>query len=167
MLLNTSLEVSEIIHHYRACLDGLVYSALPDGCSEAQRGDSAFTIHAVQSKFKKLQKKQGGHLPISLRSYCRSLMPFVHSLGTGSPLFLLHELNRLDKHRILPLQVPALAPGLHPVKDDPSQTGFAFYLAFDDSCPAAAHMPVFRVLEDIDATVKEVITRFEAELRPR
>src|SRR5690606_6142774 len=96
----------------RCVLDHLVYSAAATHAGNPtppQGGRLAMPIVTTEELWQKnLHRLEG--VPEDVIEYFRSKQPFAtHTNSRESPLWLLHRLNNVDKHRYLPISAYAVA----------------------------------------------------------
>lgn len=96
------LLVGEILHNLRSSLDHLIYGLLPEG-GETRRDRSEFPIFLREDEFEKNARRKYGGIGEVAEQIVRSSQPFMVPRPLAHPLWQLHDLNRIDKHRHLHL----------------------------------------------------------------
>lgn len=162
-----SLDVSEIVHHLRAVLDGLVYESLSPQAGGDVRRRCAFPMCCKEGVFEAWEKSNGAHCGAAIQKICRGYQDFERKATRPHPTRLLHELNNIDKHRLLPLTMPAVAPMPPTDPRAASQNAYRVRLLFDtDGLGPLHNLEVTRVLARIEREVVEIGTRFFRALNP-
>jgi hypothetical protein len=121
--------VGDVVHNLRSALDSIVYdlsvSAHPT-LTEAQKRSIGFPIALEETALNAAPMR---YAPQPAQDEIEALQPYNGGIPVRvSPLWLVHELNRLDKHRFVQV-IPALAMGSYwarpsvPVEDRPRATG--------------------------------------------
>ena len=92
--------VGDVLFNLRSSLDHCVYalSVRPGKCKEDR---IAFPIVRTEKRFLEVAPDQIGDIPPEAQAEIERLQPYHGRHPDKHPLFLLHELNRIDKHRIL------------------------------------------------------------------
>jgi hypothetical protein len=104
---DAALIVSDAVHEARAALDNLVNALRLDGPAPAVR----FLIVEDEADYDRQASDALRGLPDWAIRVIRSLQPFEESgQYVGGELARLHDLARIDRHRVLPLQAAILQP---------------------------------------------------------
>jgi hypothetical protein len=120
-----SILSGEVVHHLRSCLDHIIW-ALAD--SQVKSGPGAAKLefpifHAKPSNKSSFDRKIAG-VPDGARQIIERLQPYhrPEAILTGplnDPLWVIHDLDRVDKHRELTIAICAFSiatsgmPGIH------------------------------------------------------
>lgn len=109
-----SLLVSDAIHNLRSALENAVWALSVRNVGEAgvlRPGDVHFPIHRHERDFDVAARRALVHLSDEERALVKRLQPFNAEPDEPDPhpLLLLHDLNRVDKHRELSVVLHSLA----------------------------------------------------------
>ena len=108
--LRFSILAGEIAHHLRSCLDHLVWqlSALPEDAKE--RKLLLFPVFEIdpakENKVSFYERKVKG-LSEGAEKFVRGFQPYMIPPARENPLFILNEMDIMDKHRELVIIFPA------------------------------------------------------------
>jgi len=107
--IEAAMLVSDAVHQARAALDNLV-NALRNGGPAPK---VCFPVHADAAEFDRHARDELNGVPDWARDAIRDLQPFSmtsHWKVAGEPLAYLHELARVDRHRVPPLHAGVVWP---------------------------------------------------------
>lgn len=101
--LRISVLAGEIIHHLRSTLDYLVWAAAnKDSLSTEKIKRITFPVCQSPDKFKKAVKDGAlSGIPIEFQNFIESLQPYHSADSKNSIIQILHDLDIVDKHRLL------------------------------------------------------------------
>lgn len=113
--LEWAIVIGDIAHELRSLLDHMTWQlALTQTTSPY--GKTEFPIFTDSSLYSKNGLKSIRDLSVSQKAFIEGLQPYHAGNDILSqPLWLLHELNNTDKHRILPIATAALVYGKDPM----------------------------------------------------
>jgi hypothetical protein len=100
---------SDCLHHFRSCLDNLVYRLAELNLARVNKaippdveGELAFPICLYPHHFKSVRKSRLACLSRDAAKLIRANQPYVRwNPPEVSPLWALHELQNIDKHRFV------------------------------------------------------------------
>jgi hypothetical protein len=96
--------IGEICQHLRSTLDYIVWDLSSEGYRRSKEGAIAFPVFLTKPTEKEVgsyeRKIKGIQSPVALK-LIEQLQPYNTANPARDPLFLIHELNRIDKHRAL------------------------------------------------------------------
>jgi hypothetical protein len=97
-----ALMVGDFVHNLRSALDHLVYQLVISNRGTVTNR-TAFPIFADATKYGKYSSPQIDGVPSMCVAKFKSLQPYFRSRNepTHDPLWWVHELDRIDKHRLL------------------------------------------------------------------
>jgi hypothetical protein len=106
-----SVLAGEIVHHLRSVLDHLVWQlVLVNGNRPTERNE--FPICDTRSKFdESIKRKKLTGVSTAVESKIESLQPYHFTKLEASWLWVIHELDRIDKHRLLVVLLAAMRLG--------------------------------------------------------
>jgi hypothetical protein len=104
-----NFRASDCLHHFRSCLDNLVYrlaelnmARLGKSIPPEVEGDLAFPICTSPRRFKSVRRQRLACLSRDATKLVRAHQPYVRwNPPEVSPLWALHELQNIDKHRFV------------------------------------------------------------------
>lgn len=124
--LGWALLVSEIVHHYRASLDNLIYmlSVVTQG---QHVSGTEFPIYLTEAAFRSGGGARGPIGPYKIRAIPPGAQAVIEGLqpwhtGQDDPLWMLHELSNTDKHRIPNLALALFEGSTYSVEPSPDVT---------------------------------------------
>lgn len=97
-----ALQYGDAVHNYRAALDGLAWEvAHLDGAkpTSSAAGSIYFPLAKSDERWKDIAAKTLRSVPPDVLERIRSVQPFMARTTGQIPTVLLHELDRVDKHR--------------------------------------------------------------------
>jgi hypothetical protein len=103
------LIIGDCVHNARSALDHLVWEL-----SEVSTGpdpsdtDSQFPIYDRANLFYQHAGRRIRRLPVEFQTLVEQLQPYHSQSPQGHPLWLCHDLNNIDKHKIIPVIVAAV-----------------------------------------------------------
>lgn len=144
--LKVSVLVGEIIHHLRSTLDHMVWMfANKDGLSERDCRNIYFPVCSSQKEFEKAVKK--GKLvgvPENLKNFVESLQPYKSNDSKNSIIKILHDLDIIEKHKLLLVVSAATRMGSHLKIKGTNTSNISIIVASEPS----ADYPFFKATED-------------------
>jgi hypothetical protein len=109
--LRFSVLAGEVIHHLRSCFDHLIWqlsNSLKQFRDPTGIEFPVFDIKPVRKdELSRYERKVAG-VSAPAKTLIQRLQPYNLSHPKHSPLFIIHEMDRLDKHRELVIVVPVL-----------------------------------------------------------
>jgi len=100
----------EIVHHLRSCLDHIAWMLSSDEYRRTNETAIAFPILTVAPSNKKAQSSYNRNIKgitgAAARGLIEELQPYRSANPIDDPLAIVHDLDRIDKHRDLVLVVP-------------------------------------------------------------
>lgn len=192
--------VGDCLHNLRCALDHIVWE-LSDGPNGNAPRASEFPIFDDRDKFLKRRpngkpdtfsglRKIEGVDDTNARTAIRGLQPFQRSDTARHPLWVLHELNNIDKHRALPIitsyahielwrrgihDLPDLPPGWRQARATSSPEYVATMAArghhkvkmrFDLAIYVTLEPKTVGSHEPLDVVLSEIIDFFDTEVVP-
>jgi hypothetical protein len=144
--LRISVLTGEIIHHLRSTFDHLVWAASnKEGLSSTKLKRITFPVCATPDKFKEAVKNgQLSGTSESLKEFVESLQPYKSDDSRNSIIQILHDLDVIEKHKLLILVTHAVRMGGNLKLIGELTSDVEIIVASDPSHP----IPFFRAIED-------------------
>lgn len=113
--------IGDILFNLRSSLDHLVYAlAVLNGATDEQKEASEFPVFSDRVKFADLAPKKIGGLTPEAWTAIERAQPYYAPDPDRHPIRLLHDLNRIDKHRLLHIVQTARLTGCRMVAPIPN-----------------------------------------------
>jgi hypothetical protein len=121
--------IGDVVHNQRAALDHLVWQ-LALLTSESPRRSTQFPVYLDRLASRPGQRafdpdglRQIADIPVEAKRIIESKQPFTVSPGSDprdTPLWFIHDLDIVDKHRLIPVLSPTTAriTAIHPIPSD-------------------------------------------------
>lgn len=113
--------LGDALNDYRAALDHLAWQLVSAAGPPRKAGQIYFPVAKTSTQFEEDESRMVPGVSSLVSSMIRRHQPFQNgSQAEDHPLFVLHEWNRLDKHRSLhlmaafPAEIRATVPGTYP-----------------------------------------------------
>lgn len=154
--------LGDFLFNYRSALDHAVWALH----AEADRSPRVeFPVFLTAAKYAAGSAPKIGTLPQQTRVVLESLQPFHAVDPELHPLWILHELNRVDKHRVLHVIDHQLEP--HSFTNKGTKLLMPTYcIAIDDTGLRIDKKPVLTVAHDIDKHMRAHVVPALATLFP-
>ena len=106
----SSILAGDVLYNLRSCLDHLVHQLIvSDTGVEPTYRTYEFPIFRNEKQFDELRNRMLRDVSPEAVTRIRELQPFRAETPAESPLWLLHELHSLDRHRLLLADCPSTA----------------------------------------------------------
>lgn len=144
--LRISVLAGEIIHHLRSTLDYLVWAAAnKDGLSSGKLRRITFPVCQTPDKFKEaVESGVLSGISDDLQKFIESLQPYNSADSKNSIIQILHDLDIIEKHRLLVVVTHATRMGRHIKTVGELTSDVAIIVAHAPPDP----VPFFRAIED-------------------
>jgi hypothetical protein len=145
-----SILAGEVIHHFRSCLDHIAWQLAMPIARRDHPTQIEFPVCAEESKAASSKRKIEMIASPDARNLIRSLQPYLRPDPLNCPIWVIHDLDRIFKHRELPLTLTVFDLG------GPAMNAAAAFYAHNPIPPAV----VRQLQEHIKITPKVALGNF-------